>query len=161
METKLHWEDIMSYFFKFTMELGVDWTTVKDCEYCKNLEGPKWRKWRKSGLHRKMSQNSSCCWWWCSVTKSCPSLCDPMDGSTPGFSVLHCLPELAQTQLMSIELMMLSNHLILCRPLLLLPSIFSSIRAFSNELALQLLWMAWFSINSSLISKLFPFQKAQ
>ena len=96
METKLHWEDIMSYFFKFTMELGVDWTTVKDCEYCKNLEGPKWRKWRKSGLHRKMSQNSSCCWWWCSVTKSCPSLCDPMDGSTPGFSVLHCLPELAQ-----------------------------------------------------------------
>ena len=96
METKLHWEDIMSYFFKFTMELGVDWTTVKDCEYCKNLEGPKWRKWRKSGLHRKMSQNSSCCWWWCSVTKSCPSLCDPMDGSTPGFSVLHCLPGFAQ-----------------------------------------------------------------
>ena len=38
-----------------------------------------------------MSRNSSCCWWWCSVTKSCPGLCDPMDGSTPGFSVLHYL----------------------------------------------------------------------
>ena len=35
-----------------------------------------------------------CC---CSVTKSCPTLCDPMDCSTPGFPVLHCLPEFAQT----------------------------------------------------------------
>ena len=41
---------------------------------------------------------------------------------------------------MSIELVMLSNHLILCHPLLLLPSIFPSIRAFSNELALCLRW---------------------
>ena len=62
---------------------------------------------------------SYCC---CSVTQSFPTLFDPKDCSTPCFSVLHCLPELAQTQLMSIELMMLSNHLILCRPLLLLPS---------------------------------------
>ena len=35
-----------------------------------------------------------CC---CSITKSCPTLCDPMDCSTPGFPVLHCLPEFAQT----------------------------------------------------------------
>ena len=34
----------------------------------------------------------------CSVTKSCPTLCDPMDCSMPGFSILHCLPELAQTR---------------------------------------------------------------
>ena len=33
----------------------------------------------------------------CSVAKSCPTLCDPTDRSTPGFPVLHCLPELAQT----------------------------------------------------------------
>ena len=34
---------------------------------------------------------------WCSVTKSCPTLCDPMDCRKPGFPVLHCLPEFAQT----------------------------------------------------------------
>ena len=59
-----------------------------------------------------------CCW---SVAKSCPTLCDPMDCSTPGFPVLHYLWSLLQ--LMSIESGMPSNHLILCHPLLL-PSIF-------------------------------------
>ena len=62
-----------------------------------------------------------CC---CSVAKSCPTLCDPIDCSTPGSSVLHCLPGLLK--LMSIESVMLSNHLFLCRPLLLLPLIFPS-----------------------------------
>ena len=57
----------------------------------------------------------------CSVAKSCPALCDPMNYSTPGFPVLHYLPEFVQ--LMSIESMMPSNCLILCHPLLLLPSI--------------------------------------
>ena len=61
-----------------------------------------------------------------------------MDCSTPGFPVLHHLPELAQ--LMSIELVMPSIHLILCCPLLLLPSLFPSIRAFSNESALHIRW---------------------
>ena len=55
------------------------------------------------------------------VAKSCPTLCDPRDCSMPGFPVLHYLPEF--TQLMSIELVMPSNHLILCCPLPLLPSI--------------------------------------
>ena len=67
----------------------------------------------------------------CSVTKSCLILCDPMDYSTPGFPVLHSLQELAK--LMSTESMMPSDHLILCHPLLLLPSIFPSIRVFSND----------------------------
>ena len=58
-------------------------------------------------------------------------ICDPMDCSTPGFPV-HCqLPEFIK--LMSIELVMPSNHLIPCCPLLHLPSIFPSIRVFSNE----------------------------
>ena len=52
----------------------------------------------------------------------------PMDCSPPGSSVLHCLPELLK--FMSIELVMLSNHLLLCCPLLLLPSIFSSSRVY-------------------------------
>ena len=69
--------------------------------------------------------------WVSSVTQSCPTPCDPMDYSTPGLPVPHQLLELTQTQ--SIELVMLSNHLILCHPLLLLPSIFPSIRVFPNE----------------------------
>ena len=66
-----------------------------------------------------------------SVTQSCPTLCNPMDYSMPGLPVYHQLPEF--TKLMSIESVMPSNHLILCRPLLLLPSIFPSIRVFSSE----------------------------
>ena len=50
---------------------------------------------------------------------------------------------------MSIKLMMLSNHLILCLPLLLLPSIFLSIRVFSNELALCIMWPKDWSLSFS------------
>ena len=66
-----------------------------------------------------------------SVAQSCPTLCDPMDRSTPGLPVYRQPQSLLK--LMSIESVMLSNHLILCYPLLLLPSIFPSIRVFSNE----------------------------
>ena len=66
----------------------------------------------------------------CSVAQSCLTLCNPMDCSTPGFPVLQYLLEFAQT--MSIESVMPSNHLILCLPFLLLPSIFPSIRVFSS-----------------------------
>ena len=55
-----------------------------------------------------------------------------MDRSTPGLPVHHQLPEFAQTH--SIESVMPSNHLILCRPLLLLPPILPSIRVFSSQL---------------------------
>ena len=64
-----------------------------------------------------------------SVAQLCPTLCDAMDCSTPGFPVHHQLPE----PLMSIASVMPSNHLILCRPILLLPSIFPRIRVFSND----------------------------
>ena len=66
-----------------------------------------------------------------SVAQSCPTLCDPMDCSTPGLPVHHQLPEVTQTH--APELMMPSSHLILCCPLLRLPSIFPSIRVFSSE----------------------------
>ena len=59
----------------------------------------------------------------------CPTLCNPVDCSTPGLPVHHQLLELTH----SIKLVMPSNHLILCCPLLLSPSIFPSIRVFSNE----------------------------
>ena len=54
-------------------------------------------------------------------------------------------------KLMSIELMMLSNHLILCQPLLLLPSIFPSIRVFSNESALCIRWPKYWNFSFSII----------
>ena len=65
-----------------------------------------------------------------SVAQSCPTLCDPMNHSTPGLPIHHQLPE---SKPMSIELVMPSNHLILSRPLLLLLLIPPSIRVFSNE----------------------------
>ena len=54
-------------------------------------------------------------------------------------------------KLMSIELVIASNHLILCRPLLLLPSIFPSIRVFSNESALPIRWPKYWSFSFSII----------
>ena len=73
-----------------------------------------------------------------SVSQLCPTLCDPMNCSTPGLPVHHHSRGLPK--LMSIELVMPSNHLILCNPLLLLPSIFPRIRVFSNESALCIRW---------------------
>ena len=74
-------------------------------------------------------------------------LCDPMDCSMPGFSVHHQFRSLLK--LMSIESVMPSNHLILCHHLLLLPSIFPSIRVFSNELALRIRWSKYCSFSIS------------
>ena len=65
-----------------------------------------------------------------SVAQSCPILCDPMNCSTPGLPVHHQLQTLLK--LMSIESVMPSNHLFLCHPLLLPPSIFPSIRVFTS-----------------------------
>ena len=80
-----------------------------------------------------------------SVTQLCLTLCDPMYCNTPGFPVHHQLPEF--TQPMSIVLVMPSNHLILCHPLLFLPSIFPSIRVFSNESAFRIRWPKYWSFS--------------
>ena len=84
-----------------------------------------------------------------SVAQSYPTLCDPINRSMPGLPIHHQLPEFTQTH--AIELMMPSNHLILCCPLLLLPSIFPSIKVFSNEWILCIRWPKdWsFSFNIS------------
>ena len=83
----------------------------------------------------------SCC---CSVAQSYPTLCDPMDCSTPGSPVLHHL------KLMSIKSVMPSNHIVLCHPLLLLPSVFPSIRVFSNESAPRIRWPKFWSFSFSI-----------
>ena len=83
-----------------------------------------------------------------SVTQSCPTLCDPMDCSTPGFPVHHQHLELTQTQ--SIQSMMPSNHLIFCCLLLLLPSPFPSITVFSSESVLHIRWPKYWTFNFSI-----------
>ena len=74
--------------------------------------------------------------YYCSAAQSCPTLCNAMDCSTPGF--------------MSIELVMPSNHLIFRCPLLLLLSIFPSIKVFSSELVLSLRWPKYWSFSFSI-----------
>ena len=69
---------------------------------------------------------------------SCVQFCNPVDRSTPGFPVFHCLLEFAQTH--AIELVIPSNHLILCLPLPHKPSIFPSIRVFSIESSHHIRW---------------------
>ena len=84
----------------------------------------------------------------CSVVQLCPTLCNPMICSTSGFPVLHHLAELLR--LTSFESVMPSNYLVLCRPLLLLPSIFPSISVFSSEPALLIRWPKYWSFSFSI-----------
>ena len=83
-----------------------------------------------------------------SDSQSCPTLCNGTDWSSPGFPVHHQLWELAP--LIFIELVMPSNHLILCCPLLLLPSIIASIRVFSKESVLCIRWPKYWSFSFSI-----------
>ena len=86
-----------------------------------------------------------------SVTQLCLTPCNPMDCSTPGF--LSIINSQSLLKLMSIELVMPSNHLILCRPLLLPPLIFPSTRVFSKQSVIPIRWPKYqgfsFSINPS------------
>ena len=95
-------------------------------------------EWRNKGIKKKIS------WYSCSVVFSSLQLHGLQHTRLP-------CPWLTPSLLkfMSIESVMPSNHLILCRPLLLLPSIFPSIRIFSNELALPIRWPKYWSFSMS------------
>ena len=84
-----------------------------------------------------------------SVAQSCPTLCDPVDRSTPG--PLSITNSRSPPKPISIVSVMPSNRLILCRPLLLLPSIFPSIMVFSNESALRIRWPKYWSFSFNII----------
>ena len=84
-----------------------------------------------------------------SVAESCPTLCDPMNHSMPGLPVHH--NSRSSLRLTSIESVMPSSHLVLCRPLLLLPPIPPSIRIFSNESTLRMKWPKYWSFSFSII----------
>ena len=96
----------------------------------------------------------------CSVAKVYLTLYNGMDCSMPGFPVLHYLPEFAQVHVLWVGD---ANDLILCGRLLLLPSIFLSIRVFSKELAFHIRWPKYwrFTFNispSNEYSGLIPFR---
>ena len=81
-----------------------------------------------------------------SSVQSCPTLCDPMNHSTPGLPVHHQLPEFTQTHAHWVG----NAILILCHPLLLLPPIPLSIRVFSSESTLHMRWPKYWSFSFSI-----------
>ena len=83
-----------------------------------------------------------------SVSQSCRTLCDPMDCNTPSF--LSITSSQSLLKLMSIELVIQSNHLILCHPLLLLPSIFPRIKVFSKESVFRIRWPKYWNFSFSI-----------
>ena len=86
------------------------------------------------------------------IAQSCPTLWDPTNRSTPGLPspTSRVYPNSTESTQMSIECVMPSNHLILCHLLLILPSIFPSIRVFSNESALRIRWPKYWSFSFSI-----------
>ena len=83
-----------------------------------------------------------------SITQSCPILCNPW--TTARQASLYILNSWSLLKLMSIKSLMPSNHLILCHPLIPLPSIFPSIRVFSNESVLCIRWPEYWSFSFSI-----------
>ena len=83
-----------------------------------------------------------------SVSQSCPTLCDPWTAAHE--ASLSISNSQSLLKFMSIESVMPSNHLILCRTLLIPPSIFPSIRVFSNESVLRIRWPKYWSFSFSI-----------
>ena len=87
-------------------------------------------------------------WWWCLVTKLCLTPCNPMDCSTPDFSVLHYLPELAQTHGHPVSDAIQPSHpLSTCSP----PAFnLSQHQGLSNESVLPIRWPKYWSFSFSI-----------
>ena len=92
-------------------------------------------------------KSSSCC---CSAAKQCLTLCDPSTWTAVPQASLSLTISRSLPKFISVESVMPSNHLILCRPLLLLPSVFPSTRVFSSELALHIRWPKDWSFSFSI-----------
>ena len=120
-----------------------DWVVLYDCGFpsvCSQMEKDK--RLMEASWWERGTEGETGFWWagpcsvqFSSVTQSCLTFCDPIDCSMPGFPSITNSQSLLK--LMSIESVMPSNHLILCCRLLLPPSVFSSIRVFSNESVLH------------------------
>ena len=107
-------------------------------------------RFQKKKKNIDFSYQIDCC---CSVTKSCPTLCDPMNCSIPGFPVLHCLLELAQSHVHWVSdqpsNQWVSHPTISSSVVPFLSSIFPSMRFSSNELALHIRWPKYWSFSFS------------
>ena len=101
---------------------------------------------RKHKIHLPIS----CCLWWSSVIVIVQLLNHAKSQSPCNIIVAACQASLSSTVSRSLLKLMPSNHLILCCPLLLLPSVFPSIRVFSNELALCIRWPKCWSFSFSI-----------
>ena len=99
-------------------------------------------------VERRLKRKGNICIQFRSVAQSCLTLCNPMNRSTPGLPVHHQL--WSPPKPISIESVMPSNHLIICHPLLLPPSIFPIIRVFSNESVLHIRWPKYWSFSFSI-----------
>ena len=84
----------------------------------------------------------------CSVAQLCPTLCNPMDCSTPGLPGPHCWLEFAEVHVLCISDAIQPSHPL--TPLLLLPSIFPSIRDFSSELSVCIRWPNYWGFSFSI-----------
>ena len=115
------------------------------------LHGIKFCLWKEMKWDIEIKMCSSCC----SVIKLCLTFCNPMDCSRPGLPVIHYLsPRVCSNSRLLMPshwcLVVPSNHLILCFPLLPLPLIFPSIRVSSSEMALCIRWPKYWSFSFSI-----------
>ena len=105
--------------------------------------------WVTKGRKLLTGQKHPCCGMvCCSMARSCLTLCDTIDSSTPGFRVLHYLQAFVQTHVHWVD--DATQPFILCCPLLLLPLIFPSMRVFLSELALHIRWPKDWSFSFSI-----------
>ena len=124
--------DWIIFAFKFS-------TVWSDIAWIRNSCGLKLGTW----LPRRNEDQCSKVLQFSSVAQSCLTLCNPWTAALQ--ASLSITNSQSLLKLMSIESVMLSNYLILCCPILLLPSVFPSIRVFSNESALHIRWSKYWS----------------
>ena len=118
-------------------------TLSKSYQIVSRREGPGWKESLMPILFYFCSDRNCC-----SVAKLYPTLCDLQTAARQ--ASLSITNSRSLLKPMSIESVMPSNHLILCHPLLLLPSIFPSIRVFSNESSLLIRWPKYWSFSFSI-----------
>ena len=129
--------------------MGSDAVSIR-FELCAGHSGKELLLWEKMHTGIRIGIRTIHCYWdpqFSSVVQSCLTLCDPMDCSTPGHPVHHQLPEFIQTHVHWVgDAIQPSDPLLSPSP----PSIFPSIRVFSNESALCIRWPKYWSFSFSI-----------
>ena len=136
---------IMTNLKQWTVEWGRHWWCIMGCMVLSSYLFKLRTKSTSHNLRCKLFRVHFN--WCCSVAKSCLTLCDSWTACQASLSFTISWSLLI---FMYIGLVMLSNHLILCRPLLLLPSIFPGIKLFPNESALCIRWPKYWSFSFSI-----------